>query len=71
MQPLSGIRVLDLGCGAGLVTEVCVNNIRLLTTLQCLARLGAKVVGVDAAAENVLVRVCGKLRMISYATGCS
>lgn len=38
--PLAGKRVLDVGCGAGLLCEP-------------LARLGAAVTGVDAAAENI------------------
>jgi 2-polyprenyl-6-hydroxyphenyl methylase/3-demethylubiquinone-9 3-methyltransferase len=38
--PLAGKRVLDVGCGAGLLCEP-------------LARLGASVTGVDAAAENI------------------
>ncbi|MGN6375869.1 MAG: bifunctional 2-polyprenyl-6-hydroxyphenol methylase/3-demethylubiquinol 3-O-methyltransferase UbiG [Sphingomonas sp.] len=40
--PLAGKRALDVGCGAGLLCEP-------------LARLGAAVTGIDAAAENVAV----------------
>lgn len=38
--PLEGLRILDVGCGGGLVTEP-------------LARLGADMVGLDAAARNI------------------
>ena len=40
LSPLGGFDVLDIGCGAGLVSEP-------------LARLGAKVTGLDAAAETL------------------
>lgn len=40
VKPLAGRRALDVGCGAGLLCEP-------------LARLGADMTGVDAAAENV------------------
>jgi 2-polyprenyl-6-hydroxyphenyl methylase/3-demethylubiquinone-9 3-methyltransferase len=39
-RPLEGLRLLDIGCGGGLVSEP-------------MARLGAKVVGIDAAERNV------------------
>jgi len=40
MTPLAGLRILDIGCGGGLVAEP-------------MARMGATVVGVDASARNV------------------
>ena len=39
-KPLAGKRAIDVGCGAGLLTEP-------------LARLGAEVTGLDAASENI------------------
>ncbi|MBM3570400.1 MAG: bifunctional 2-polyprenyl-6-hydroxyphenol methylase/3-demethylubiquinol 3-O-methyltransferase UbiG [Alphaproteobacteria bacterium] len=39
-RPLAGLRVLDIGCGGGLVSEP-------------LARLGAKVTGIDASAGAI------------------
>jgi 2-polyprenyl-6-hydroxyphenyl methylase/3-demethylubiquinone-9 3-methyltransferase len=42
LRPLAGKKVLDVGCGAGLLCEP-------------LARLGAKVTGLDAAPENIAV----------------
>ena len=41
-RPLDGLAVLDVGCGGGLIAEP-------------LARLGARVTGIDAAAENIEV----------------
>jgi 2-polyprenyl-6-hydroxyphenyl methylase/3-demethylubiquinone-9 3-methyltransferase len=40
--PLSGLRLLDIGCGGGLISEP-------------LARLGASVAGIDASEKNVAV----------------
>ena len=39
-KPLKGISILDIGCGGGLLSEP-------------LARLGAKVVGIDASKKNI------------------
>ena len=41
-KPFSGLRLLDIGCGGGLLSEP-------------MARLGADVVGADAAARNIPV----------------
>jgi len=41
-KPLEGIRILDIGCGGGLLSEP-------------LARMGAQVVGADASAKNIAI----------------
>lgn len=41
-RPLQGLRILDIGCGGGLLCEP-------------LTRLGARVTGIDAAARNIPV----------------
>ena len=41
-KPLKGIKILDVGCGGGLLSEP-------------LCRLGAKVTGVDASEKNIKV----------------
>jgi 2-polyprenyl-6-hydroxyphenyl methylase / 3-demethylubiquinone-9 3-methyltransferase len=48
-KPLAGLRLLDIGCGGGLLSEP-------------MARLGAEVVGVDAAAGNIPVAQLHALR---------
>ena len=42
LRPFGGLRLLDIGCGGGLVAEP-------------MARLGAEVTGADAAEENIEV----------------
>ncbi len=41
-QPLKGLRVLDIGCGGGLLSEP-------------MARMGADVVGADASEKNIMI----------------
>ncbi|WP_338426068.1 bifunctional 2-polyprenyl-6-hydroxyphenol methylase/3-demethylubiquinol 3-O-methyltransferase UbiG [Sphingopyxis kveilinensis] len=58
-HPLAGKRALDVGCGAGLLCEP-------------LARMGAAVTGVDAAAENIAVakdHATGQGLAITYHAG--
>jgi 2-polyprenyl-6-hydroxyphenyl methylase/3-demethylubiquinone-9 3-methyltransferase len=59
VRPLAGRSALDVGCGAGLLCEP-------------LARMGAEVTGIDAAAENVLAAAThaeGAGLEIRYMTG--
>ena len=59
VKPLAGKQALDVGCGAGLLCEP-------------LARLGAVVTGIDAAAENIAAaraHAAGSGLAISYRHG--
>jgi 2-polyprenyl-6-hydroxyphenyl methylase/3-demethylubiquinone-9 3-methyltransferase len=42
LQPLKGLRILDIGCGGGLLSEP-------------MARMGADVVGADASEKNIMI----------------
>ena len=58
-EPLSGLRVLDIGCGAGLLSE-------------SMASLGARVTGVDPAEHNIAIarsHAAKTGRDIEYLTG--
>tara|TARA_B000000441_G_scaffold53320_1_gene35516 strand:+ start:177 stop:557 length:381 start_codon:yes stop_codon:yes gene_type:complete len=41
-KPLSGVRILDIGCGGGLLSEP-------------MARMGASVTGIDASDKNIKI----------------
>ena len=42
IKPLKGVKILDIGCGGGLLSEP-------------MSRLGAEVVGIDASQKNITV----------------
>ena len=42
LKPLNNLEILDIGCGGGLLSEP-------------IARLGAKVVGIDASEKNIKI----------------
>ena len=42
VNPLQGLKILDIGCGGGLISEP-------------MARLGANVTGIDASGKNINV----------------
>ena len=59
MRPLEGLSLLDVGCGGGLISEP-------------LARLGARVTGLDPAAENIEAarrHAAGERLAIDYRAG--
>jgi 2-polyprenyl-6-hydroxyphenyl methylase/3-demethylubiquinone-9 3-methyltransferase len=59
LRPLDGLRLLDVGCGGGLICEP-------------LARLGGQVTGLDPATENVEAarrHAAGQGLVIDYRTG--
>ena len=59
-RPLAGLNVIDVGCGAGLVTEP-------------ISRLGADVLGIDAAERNVAGRraTCAAERCLAPLQACT
>jgi len=49
IRPLAGLKAVDVGCGGGLVAE-------------CLSRLGATVLGIDASQHNIAIARAHALR---------
>ena len=52
---LTGLNAVDIGCGGGLLSEVCKFGLYALTLMifQSLARLGAKTLAIDASEANI------------------
>lgn len=61
LKPFSGLKIIDIGCGGGLVSEP-------------IARLGAEICGLDASAKNIeIAKIHAKKSelAIDYRVGCA
>nr|CAD7423437.1 unnamed protein product [Timema monikensis] len=52
-HPLEGLKILEVGCGGGILTEVRVSKFMYSYIGRPLARLGAEVTGVDASESMI------------------
>ena len=58
-KPLSGINILDIGCGGGLISEP-------------MSRMGAKVTGIDASEKNIkIAKIHSKMNGLDIEYYCS
>ena len=51
-KPLKNLKILDIGCGGGLISEP-------------MARLGAEVTGIDASSKNIEIAKIHSKKVIS------